>query len=308
MSKLAPQRLRVSASKNALTRRTLLLGATQTLMAADCRIIDPHVHVWKHDPAFPFAQGANPPARDAAPETLLEHMKANGVARTVIIQVIHYRYDNSYLASVLKQYGHVFKGVARVDPLNPEAPDHLSQLTEQGFRGVRLSPAGNATGDWFHGPLMPPLWKRCEQLKVPMTVLAPITRMPEVGLLLEKLPDLTVVIDHMADCPVDQPAELEKLIALQRFPKVFVKISHTWSLSKQPYPWLDAQEHVKRLHQAFGPERLMWSTDWPIVENTPAATYERALSVVRDEMKFLNAEDKRWMLSKTIERVWPFGD
>jgi hypothetical protein len=27
---------------------------------------------------------------------------------------------------------------------------------------------------------------------------------------------------------------------------------------------------------------------------------------VRDEMKFLNAEDKSWMLSKTVERVWPF--
>ena len=133
----------------------------------------------------------------------------------------------------------------------PAAPDHLSRLTEQGFRGVRLSPAGNASGDWFRGPLMPPLWKRCHELKVPMTVLAPITRMPEVGALLEKLPDLTVVIDHMADCPVDQPAELEKLIALKRYPKVFVKISHTWSLSKQPYPWLDAQEHVKRLHAGF---------------------------------------------------------
>ena len=95
---------------------------------------------------------------------------------------------------------------------------------------------------------MPPLWKRCQELKVPMTVLAPITRMPEVAALLEKLPDLTVVIDHMADCPIDQPAELEKLIALKRYPKVFVKISHTWSISKQPYPWLDAQEYVKRLH------------------------------------------------------------
>ncbi len=79
-------------------------------------------------------------------------------------------------------------------------------------------------------------------------VLAPIGRMPEVGALIERCPDLTVVIDHMADCPVDQPAELEKLIALKRYPRVFVKVSHTWSLSKQPYPWLDAQEHVKRLH------------------------------------------------------------
>jgi predicted TIM-barrel fold metal-dependent hydrolase len=232
-------------------------------------------------------------------------MKANGVARTVIIQVIHYKYDNNYLAGVLKRFPGIFQGVCRVDPLDPAAPDRLSHLTAQGFRGVRLSPAGNAGGDWFRGPLMPPLWKRCQDLKVPMTVLAPVARMPEVAALLEKLPDLTVVIDHMADCPIDQPAELEKLIALKRYPKVFVKISHTWSISKQPYPWLDAQQYVKRLHAAFGPERLMWATDWPIVENV--STYERALRVVRDEMKFLNAGDKNWIMNKTIERVWPFG-
>jgi L-fuconolactonase len=292
-----------------ISRRALLAGAAMSRAMSqltwDYRIIDPHVHVWKHDPKYPFAEGANVPERDATPEMLLELMKANGVARTVIIQVIHYKYDNSYLADVLQRYPKLFQGVCRVDPLAPAAPDHLSRLTAQGFHGVRLSPAGNAGGDWFRGPLMPPLWKRCYDLKVPMTVLAPITRMPEVGVLLEKHPDLTVVIDHMADCPVDQPAELEKLIALQRYPNLFVKISHTWSLSKQPYPWLDAQEHVKRLHHTFGPQRLMWATDWPIVETH--STYAKALSVVRDEMKFLNADDLRWMLSKTIERVWPFG-
>ena len=289
-----------------ITRRRLLAAAAMSPFMLDYRILDPHVHVWKHDSKYPFAEGAHPPERDATPETLLELMKANGVAKTVIIQVIHYRYDNSYLADVLKRYPKTFQGVCRVDPLDPAAPDHLSQHTAQGFRGVRLSPAGNASGDWFRGPLMPPLWKRSSDLKVPMTVLAPITRMPEVAALLEKLPDLTVVIDHMADCPVDQPAELEKLIALKRYPNLFVKISHTWSLSKQPYPWLDAQEFVKRLHQAYGPERLMWATDWPIVEGV--STYAKALSVVRDEMKFLNADDLHWMLSKTIERVWPFPE
>jgi len=59
---------------------------------------------------------------------------------------------------------------------------------------------------------------------------------------METLPEMTLVIDHMADCPVSQPKELEKLIALQRFPNVSVKISHTWSLSRQRYPWLDSQE------------------------------------------------------------------
>jgi L-fuconolactonase len=288
-----------------ITRRTLLGAAALSPFMSDYRIIDPHVHVWKHDPAFPFAEGARVPERDAAPETLLGLMKANGVAKTVIIQVIHYKYDNRYLASVLKQYPGTFQGVCRVDPLDPAAPDHLSRLTAEGFHGVRISPAANASGDWFRGPLMPPLWKRCHELNVPMTVLAPIGRMPEVATLLEKTPDLTTVIDHMADCPVDQPQELEKLIALKRYPKVFVKISHTWSLSKEKYPWKDAQALVKRLYDAFGPKRLMWATDWPIIENS-GAKYEQALSVVRDEMKFLNAEDKEWMLSKSIEEVWKF--
>jgi predicted TIM-barrel fold metal-dependent hydrolase len=294
-----------------LTRRTFLAttgaAAMSTLTAAPTyRLIDPHVHVWKHDPAFPFAPGANVPARDAEPETLLSLMKANSVERTVIIQVIHYRWDNSYLASVLKKYPGTFQGVARVNPEDPAAPDHLSSLTDQGFRGVRLSPSGNATGDWFRGPLMPPLWKRAYDLKVPMTVLAPITRMPEVGLLLERTPDLTVVIDHMADCPVDQPAELEKLIALKRYPNLYVKVSHAWSLSKQAYPWKDAQQHIKRLYDSLGPQRLMWATDWPIIENSKA-TYAQALTLVRDDMEFLNADDKSWILSKTIEKVWPFA-
>jgi L-fuconolactonase len=287
-----------------ISRRILLKGAALAPFMTDYRIIDPHVHVWKHDPKYPFAEGARVPDRDATPEMLLDLMSVNGVSRTVIIQVIHYKYDNRYLTDVLKQHAGKFLGVCRVDPLDPSAPDHLSELTAQGFRGVRLSPAGDASGDWFRGPLMPPLWKRCGELKVPMTVLAPITRMPDVAALLEKTPQLTVVIDHMADCPVDKPAELEKLIALKGYPNVFVKISHTWSISKQPYPWLDAQEYVKRLYHAYGPQRLMWATDWPIVEGY--SSYARALSVVRDEMRFLNPDDLRWMLSKTVERVWPF--
>jgi L-fuconolactonase len=272
--------------------------------ATHYRIIDPHVHVWKHDPKYPFAKDARVPDRDATPEMLLDLMKKNGVARTVIIQVIHYRYDNSYLADVLKQYPQYFQGVARVDPLDEGAPDHLSRLTEQGFRGVRLSPAANAAGDWIAGPLMPPLWKRCEELKVPMTLLAPVTRMPDVDKLAARHPDLTIVIDHMADSPLDQPQQLEKLIALKRYPKLFVKISHTWSLSKQPYPFLDAQEQVKRLYDVFGPRRLMWATDWPVCE--AHTTYDKALTLVRDDMKFLNEEDRRWMLSRTVEQVWPF--
>jgi predicted TIM-barrel fold metal-dependent hydrolase len=268
-------------------------------------ILDPHVHVWKHDARFPFAPGAKVPDYDATPEMLLNLMRQNGVSKTVIIQVSHYRYDNSYLAAVLKQYRDTFHGVCRVDPLDPAAPDHLSMLCEQqGFRGVRLSPAADASGDWIVGPLMPPLWQRCENLRVPMTLLTPITRIPDIQKLVEKFPGLNVVIDHMADCPVDHPEQLENLVALVRYPKVYVKISHTWSLSKEAYHWRDSQRLVKRLYDTFGPKRLMWATDWPIALDR--ATYSQRLTVVRDDMSFLNAADKEWILSETIQQVWPF--
>src|SRR6476661_4008901 len=250
-----------------ITRRDVLQMAAAAATLPGYSILDPHVHVWKHDPAFPFAAGAKLPDFDPTPEALLDLMKKNGIAKTVIIQVIHYRYDNRYLAAVLRQYPQYFRGVCRVDPLDPAAPDQLSHWSEQkGFRGVRLSPAGDASGDWIRGPLMEPLWKRCDSLKVPMTLLAPVTRMPDVASLIEKFPALTVVIDHMADSPLDKPDQLNMLIALKRYPKVFVKVSHTWSLSKQPYPYADSQVQVKRLYDAFGPQRLLAGTDWPLVE------------------------------------------
>ena len=271
------------------------------------RIIDPHVHVWKKDPRYPWApETTHPPDKDATPEMLLDLMKQNGVERTVLIQVIHYRWDNRFTADTLKKYPQYFQAVCRVNPESPGAPDDLSRLVqEQGFHGVRISPGADARSDWIRGPLMPPLWQRCDSLKVPMTVLAPVTRMPDAARLIENFPDLTVVIDHMADSPLGQPKELEKLLALRRYPKVFVKVSHAWSLSKEDYPYRDSQAQIKRLYDGFGPQRLMWGTDWPLVEGY--CGYAKALALVRDEMKFLNEEDKSWMLSKTIERVWKFS-
>jgi L-fuconolactonase len=290
-----------------LTRRQALAAlASPAMLNNKYRIIDPHVHVWKHDPRYPWAkETVHPPEKDATPEMLLALMRANGVARTVLIQVIHYRWDNRYAADVLRQYPQYFRGVARVNPESLAAPDDLSRLVEeQGFQGVRLSPAADAAGDWIRGPLMPPLWKRCSDLKASMNILTDIDRMPDIAALVEKFPDLTVVIDHMADCPADQPEKLKKLLALARYPRVFVKVSHTWSVSKQPYPYRDAQAQVKRLYDAFGPQRLMWGTDWPLVE--AHCGYAKALAMVRDEMKFLNDEDKSWMLGRTVEQVWKF--
>jgi predicted TIM-barrel fold metal-dependent hydrolase len=232
-------------------------------------------------------------------------MHANNVSHTVIIQVIHYKWDNSYLADVLKRYPKQFRGVCRVNPEDPAAPDHLSRLTEiDGFHGVRLSPAEGPQGDWIRGPLMAPLWRRCADLKIPMTLLIPVTRLPDLHPLIEANPDLQVVIDHMADSPLDEPDKLDLLLALARYPKVFVKISHMWSLSHQPFPYLDAAAQVQRLHKEFGSDRLMAGTDWPI--SLKQLSYDKAVSLFRDHLESLSEPERRRILSQTVQKIWPF--
>src|SRR5579875_268115 len=112
-----------------ITRRQFLLGASTIAATAVAQaesvhgapntvvpLIDAHVHVYRSAPEFPFAAGVKRPERDFPAETLLELMRANGVLRTVLIQIIHYRWDNSYLLSVLKRYPGTFQGVCRVNP------------------------------------------------------------------------------------------------------------------------------------------------------------------------------------------------
>ncbi len=269
------------------------------------RIIDPHVHVWKNDPQFPWARERNHPREDATPEMLLDLMEENGVEKTVIVQVIHYMWDNSYAADAIKRYPNKFMGVCRINPEDPAAPEHLTKWTEDhGFHGVRLSPSTGPDGDWFTGPLMPPIFRCAEQLGVPMLILTKAERLPDLIPLIEQHPNLNIVIDHMADCPPDEPEKLQLLLDLAKFPHIYVKISHTWSISKESYPWKDTHEQVKKVYHTFGGQRIMWGTDWPVCLSR--ATYAQTLSVVRDEMDFFTQEDTEWVLGKTALKIWNF--
>lgn len=269
------------------------------------RIIDPHVHVWKNDPKFPWSTARrNPPSKDATPEMLLELMEANDVEKTVLVQVIHYHWDNSYVVDVIKRYPEKFMGVCRINPEDPNAPDHLSQWTEKGIHGVRLSPSVGVDGDWFTGPLMPPIFCRAEELGVPMLLLTKADRLADLIPLLDQHPNLDVVIDHMADCLPENPEKLQLLLDLARYPRVYVKISHTWSISKSSYPWIDTHEMVKKVYHTFSASRIMWGTDWPVC--LARASYAQTLSVVRDEMDFFTPEDREWVVGKTALGLWKF--
>lgn len=310
-------------SRQAITRRSWLRQATGAGLATACgpvwekamagsdgglRIVDPHVHVWKNDPRYPWpADLKSPPKQDATPETLLALMKEHGVSQTVIVHVIYYQWDCRYAADTVRAHPTKFMGVCRIDPQSNEAVEQLDRWVSDGLHGVRLSPGTGPGGEWINDTqAMDAIWQRTAEHKIPMCILCPITRIPDVEKVIERHDGaLDVCIDHMADCPIDQSDELAKLLRLARYPRVYVKLSHLWLLSKQDYPYRDTHDQVRRLYDAFGPQRLMWGTDWPGVEDY--CGYAKSLALYRDEIKFFNDDDRKWILGETALRLWPFS-
>jgi L-fuconolactonase len=287
-----------------LTRRQVLGAVAAASSTSTSGVIDSHVHVWKIDPQYPFIHQlkAPPPDRDATPEALLALMKAHGVKKSVLVQVSHHGWDHRFLAATLRRYPRDFLGVCRVNPEDPAAPATLERLVKQdGFRGLRLNVQPEPAFDWVRGPLMPPLWRMCEALGIPLCLQTKGPRLPDLIPLCRRFPALTIIVDHVADIAVGDAASLQALLSLAERPRTYVKVSHTWWVAKQRYPYADALEHVKRLCERFGPERLLFASDWPVVEKY--CGYSRALALV-GEMKFFSASDRAAVLGGNAARLW----
>ncbi|WP_149083717.1 MULTISPECIES: amidohydrolase family protein [Microbacterium] len=103
-------------------------------------------------------------------------------------------------------------------------------------------------------------------------------QLPDLARLSGAIPELRIVLDHLgkpevgtASAPLAPSVEWERDLAeLARHPEVFCKVSGLpaeaggdWSLG-QLEPFLDTAADV------FGPERLMWGSDWPVSVIGPA--------------------------------------
>ena len=99
---------------------------------------------------------------------------------------------------------------------------------------------------------MDPIFARAQDLGIPMLILTGASRMPDLARILDRYPDVDCCIDHMADAHPDNPQERQWLMDMARYPRVYVKISHTWSISQQSYPWADTHAMVEEVYQTFG--------------------------------------------------------
>ena len=122
-------------------------------------IIDSHLHVWSDDPTrYPWAGKGTTEAGTA--ELLLETLAVSGVDKAVIVQPIHYVYDNTYVADCLKKYPKRFSAMAIMDRHAPDAVEQLENLvTVDGFEGLRMHlarPDVEHRDVEHHRPRLPP--------------------------------------------------------------------------------------------------------------------------------------------------------
>jgi Amidohydrolase len=126
----------------------------------------------------------------------------------------------------------------------------------------------------------------------------------------ERFSDVTIVVDHLglvprpfSSSPLD---DLPTLLALAHHPNIVVKLSGAVDVSSEAYPFRDAQTAIRRVVDGFGPERVMWGSDFTA---HPGHSYSDARTFLRDADGFDETE-KEWMFSAALRRVfrWPTGE
>jgi len=295
------------------------LGVRQT-NAADSNpprspVVDTHMHVWSDDPEqFPFSHPFNPdfnhPPTSAPVEMLLEDMDQNGVTHSILVQCIYHGWDNRYVAECGKAHPDRFRVQGLIDPEQADVAETLEHwMSEYGLSGMRLNPIYYQGHDeWLDSPAHLALWKKAQELGAVFNMFIASEQLPRLAGMAQQFPDVPVLIDHVAYVKANGTnTELDKLLALASLPNVSVKVSELQSIApSRKYPYTDAHNLVKRVYDAFGPDRLLWGTGFPGAARAhyKCPTLKQELDLIRTELPYLTAEDKPKILGLNAARIW----
>ena len=92
---------------------------------------------------------------------------------------------------------------------------------------------------------------------------------------------------------------IEATAALAKYPNVSVKLSSAPMFSFEPYPWRDMMPFIRRLYDAYSPQRCHWGTD--ITNSFAKATYHQRITHFTEELPFLSEDDKDWIMGRALQ-------
>jgi len=283
-------------------------GAELDLNTLPC--IDGHSHVWSPDvERWPLAgdltkKDLAPPS--FTPEELFRVAEPVGVGRVVLIQHhIYHGWDNRYLIDCAKRFPGRFAVVGMVDDTEPRPGAKMRELLPLGVRSFRITSWIRGKDQWLTGDGMAAMWQTAAKTGQAMGCLINPEDLPAVDAMCGKHPETPVVIDHFARIGVDgtiREADVARLCGLAKHQRVHAKLSAFYALGKKQPPYDDLVPMIRRVLDAFGPERCLWASDSPY-QLGGGNTYAASIDLIRS-LDGLSAGDRAWLLTKTAEQVY----
>ena len=265
-------------------------------------IVDSQIHLWKNGLAPPHHRQAPYLAKDATID-----MDCAGVDAAINHPPNWDADSNSYAIEAAEAYPNRFATLGWLKLDRPDAPERVRHWrTQSGMIGMRFLCKDEDERAWPVDGTMDWLWPLAEELALPIALCGP-TLLPVVERIATRYPALKITIDHLGFVgftPSHGLIQANGLLSWSRFPNVAVKLSGTPDYASDAYPFKSMHETVRRLYDAFGPERLFWGSDITRLK----CTWRECKTMFTDEMPWLSAADLMLIMGESFCRWhqwWP---
>lgn len=235
-------------------------------------IIDAHQHFW--DPArgdYDWMTPASPLHRIYGPDDLKPHLDRSGIEGVILVQAAPSAAETDYLLGIALATPWV-RGV--VGWIDLAAADASEQIIRRGrtraFVGVRPMLQDLPERDWILRPELSPGLEVMAREEQVFDALIRADQLPVCALLADRHPQLSIVVDHAAKPAVGiRQSELEWRDDLARLAdrgNVSCKLSGLCTERRPDSDPEGLERVIQTVLAVFGPDRVIWGSDWPVVE------------------------------------------
>ncbi|HJV61315.1 MAG TPA: amidohydrolase family protein [Albitalea sp.] len=239
-------------------------------MSASPRV-DAHQHFWR----LSDRQGQWPPAqlraihRDFLPHDLEPLRQHAGIDGTVLVQSLPSEDDTRWMLSLADAHPVVWGVVGWVDMKAAEAPARIAALAAHPkLKGLRPMLQDLADDGWIAHAAVDGAARAMVRHGLVFDALVLSRHLGALHRFAARHPDLRIVIDHGAKPPI-ATGELEPwrsgIAALAALPNVACKVSGLLTEAGSRRSAEALRPYVQALWDLFGPERLLWGSDWPVL-------------------------------------------
>jgi predicted TIM-barrel fold metal-dependent hydrolase len=273
-------------------------------------IIDSHTHAWDY---WPYEPPVPDPESRGRVEQLLWEMDRNGVQQAVLVcaRIEHNPHNNDYVAACVQQYPDRLIQFADVDCSwtetyhTPGAAGRLAAAAKQ-YRLKGYTHYLKQDYAWFESDDGKAFFRTTADLGLIASLALGAGWMPALRKLARAFPSVPFLCHHMAGARAGNDGPLPTLDEITRsaeVPNIYVKMSgfHYVSQIGWEYPYPDTYKVVKRLYETFGPDRLCWGSDYPVVRFS--MNYQHALEAFRTHCDFIPEGDRTTILGASLKRL-----